>query len=113
MPLAQRRQRDQRKTQRLRDGLRRLPCAHKIAAVERVGLPAEKVTARGSGLGLAGGVEREVEMTLHALLDIPVGLAVADETNPCCLTHQFIHSKKGPQATPVIAVLSGKRTAVR
>ena len=66
----------------------KIPCTVFAVAESReirtnsgVGLTADEVAPRGSGLRQPLGVEREVAMPLHALLDIPVRLTVTDKAD--------------------------------
>ena len=70
-------------------GLSRLPGAQQVAAIQGGGLAAQKSPRQRTGLRHAFRIERPVDMALHTLFDIPVRLAVANETNPGDFQHLY------------------------
>jgi len=55
--------------------------AHQVAAVDGVEVMVRGVERHRQRLGAAGLVERDVGLALDALVDVPVGFAVADEAD--------------------------------
>ena len=81
MPLAQLRQLMDLRTFALRQRLRRLHRALQITAEDGAETDMRGVVGHRQCLRPTGGVERDIQMALDAFLNIPVGLAVADETD--------------------------------
>jgi hypothetical protein len=79
MALAQRRLRHHRLTARHGDAPGSDPGAGKIRTVDRIDAHVFQRLRRGVGLQQAVIVERNVELTLDASIDVPGGFAVANE----------------------------------
>jgi hypothetical protein len=56
-------------------------CTHQVAAVDGREVVVRGVERHRQGLGAASLVERDVDLALYALVDVPVGFAVADKAD--------------------------------
>jgi hypothetical protein len=65
--------------QAVEPGIRDLAGAQEVARDQHI-VPVRRQPRRDAGrLGVAGGIQRHVDLTLKTLLAVPVGLAVPDE----------------------------------
>lgn len=68
--------------------LRSIARAHQVAAVNGMEFVMCSAESHRQRLLVAGIVQRDVELALDALADIPVGLAMADETDARTCMHE-------------------------